>query len=157
MIGNYSLAVDLEEEEMVWHAADLLSLELAYEERGESEWIEMREWYVRQQWAWGLEYGEGWLWGTQHGKLTSYPQNPWSEISETKMKMLAEDPECLVQISVHILISCVIWLMLSALHFLICEMGTERVSTSIVMLPRLNKLTPVKEYGKELGIQQGVN
>ena len=51
MIGNYSLAVDLEEEEMVWHAADLLSLELAYEERGESEWIEMREWYVRQQWA----------------------------------------------------------------------------------------------------------
>lgn len=67
--------------------------------------------------------------------------------------MLTEDPECLVQISVHILISCVIWLMLSALHFLICEMGTEIVSTSLGMLPRLNKLTPVKEYGRELGIQ----
>lgn len=69
------------------------------------------------------------------------------------MNLLAEDPECLAQISVHILVSCIIWLMLSALHFRICEMGTEIVSTSLGMLPRLNKLTPVKEYGRELGIQ----
>lgn len=44
--------MDLEEEEWFgMQLANLLSLELAYEERGESEWIEMREWYLREQWA----------------------------------------------------------------------------------------------------------
>lgn len=46
------------------------------------------------------------------------------------MKMLTQDPECLVQISAQILTSCVMWHMLSVLHFLICEMGIKIVSTS---------------------------
>lgn len=47
---------------------------------------------------------------------------------------------------------------LCSLHFISLSVKWgQRVSTSIVMLPRLNKLTPVKGIWKELGIQQGVN